>query len=328
VAKESSIEWTKSTWNPWIGCTEVSPACDNCYAKEWDRRFHAGRHWGPGAPRLLTSIASHVKVGRWNYLALETEFAGIKGFWPVFVESLGDFFDNEVPPHWRNEAWTVMRECRNLTFIIVTKRVGNVAPMLPDDWGRGWPHVWLLVTACNQAEADRDIPKLLQVPAAMRGVSIEPMLGPVDLSRFVYDREDKIRAAMNSPAAFNRDQAEDGIPHPLDWVIVGGESGQNARPMHPEWVRSLRDQCQAAGVPFFFKQWGEFYPADQVSSSDQLKAKGDIGTAIRTGSAVDLGDQWTWRIGKKAAGRLLDGREWLELPQQPKPEKNDVSNSL
>jgi protein gp37 len=321
VAKQSSIEWTKSTWNPWIGCTEVSPACDNCYAKEWDRRFHAGRHWGPGVERFRTSEAGWNMPRVWNHKAPNTEFAGIKGFWPVFVESLGDFFDNEVPPDWRAESWALMRECRNLTFIIVTKRIGNVASMLPDDWGRGWPHVWLLVTACNQAEADRDIPKLLQVPAAVRGVSIEPMLGPVDLSRFVYDREDKIRAAMNSPAAFNRDQAEDGIPHPLDWVIVGGESGQNARPMHPEWVRSLRDQCQAAGVKYFFKQHGEWIAPRDYSFAAGLP---DIGSCKR--HVFDDGTE-VYRIGKKAAGRLLDGREWLELPQ-PKPEKNDVSNSL
>jgi protein gp37 len=274
MAKQSSIEWTKSTWNPWIGCTRISPACDNCYAAEWDRRFHQGRHWGAGAPRLRTSQAGWNMPRVWNHKVPETEFAGRPGFWPVFVESLGDFFDNEVPEEWRAEAWALMRECRNLTFILVTKRIGNVPAMLPDDWGEGWPHVWLLITVCNQEEADRDIPKLLQTPAQVRGLSMEPLLGPVSLIGS-YPRKDGGRMdflrGIDTGVCIH-------LPGKLDWVIVGGESGSKARLMPADWVRQVRDQCEATETAFFFKQW---------SSAD---------------------------CGKGKRPNVIDGRQWLEFP--------------
>jgi protein gp37 len=278
MAKQSSIEWTKSTWNPWVGCTRISPACDNCYAAEWDRRFHQGRHWGSGAPRKPQGHHAD-NVRTWNSLAPDTEFAGRKGFWPVFVESMGDFFDNEVPAGWRRDAWNVMRNCRNLTFILVTKRIGNVPAMLPDGWGEGWPHVWLLITVCNQEEADRDVPKLLRTPAHVRGLSLEPLLGPVSLigrdPRKDGGRMDFLRGIDTGVCA--------NLPGKLDWIIVGGESGSKARLMPVDWVRQVRDQCEATETAFFFKQW---------SSAD---------------------------CGKGKRPNVIDGRQWLEFPKiQPR----------
>lgn len=242
--KDSKIEWTKSTWNPWIGCTKVSPACDHCYAAEWDRRFHKSAHWGSGAERLRAKASSPAQVFAWNAKAPGTEFAGIKGFWPVFVESMGDFFDNEVPAEWRDEAWSVMRACKNLTFILITKRPGNIPKMLPKDWPHrtvpgGYPNVWFLTSVWDQESADRNIPALWDFACENRGISAEPLLGPIVLGPHLLCRED-----MN------------GAKMPLDWVIVGGETGPKARFMHPDWALSLRDQCKAEMIPFFFKQWG------------------------------------------------------------------------
>jgi protein gp37 len=147
-----------------------------------------------------------------------------------------------------------------------------------------WPNVWIGATICNQEEADRDLAKLLALPAAKRFLSMEPLLGPVDLGRWL------------EPGGLDTDL---GLSNPgLDWLIVGGESGPKARPMHPDWARSLRDQCQAAGVPYFFKQWGEFAPNWYND---------DLGQKI-------AGSEWIDRMGKKLAGRLLDGREWSEVP--------------
>jgi protein gp37 len=222
-------------------------------------------------PRYRTGAANWNEVRRWNRLAATGEFAGQAGFWPVFSASQADIFDNEVPATWRTDFWTLVRDCPRLTFQIVTKRIGNARLMLPADWENGYPNVWLLSTVVTQQEAERDIPKLLRVPAALHGLSIEPLLGPIDLGGWL------------GPAA-----------PCIDWVLAGGESGSGARPMELSWVRALRDRCTAAGVPFLFKQWGEWAPADPSESNP--------GGGPR-------------RVGRQAAGRLLDGRDWTEFPR-------------
>ena len=172
-------------------------------------------------------------------------------------------------------------------------------------WLEGTPpaNVWIGATVVNQEEADRDIPKLLAVPAAKRFLSMEPLLGPVDLSGYLCDFD------LGQGSSWGN----------LHWVIVGGESGPHARPMHPDWARSLRDQCVAAGVPFHFKQWGEWAPADVITG-------GDLGGELKRGTVMHLhapgnpegyfrhGDAYVRRMGKKRAGRMLDGREWDEVP--------------
>lgn len=300
MAENSNIEWTHHTFNRWIGCTKVGPGCDNCYAAAWDARGLQGQEtrWGAHAARTLTSAANRRKPLAWDRAA---KAAGERH--RVFCASLADVFDNHasILPEWREDLWALIRATPNLDWLMLTKRPGNIAKMLPPDWGRGYPNVWLGCTVVNQAEADRDIPKLLAVPAAVRFLSMEPLLGPVDLVG---------------------DQAESGFKPWLDGihlVIVGGESGAHARPMHPDWARSLRDQCVAAGVPFFFKQWGEWVP----SSPEEAAGNPRSGWRCLAGHphvprAAELypeaGAAFIERKGKAAAGRLLDGRTWDEMP--------------
>ncbi len=248
MAEKTGIAWCKSTFNPWIGCTKISPGCDHCYAETMDKRaiFDGVTHWGAGVPRKRTSEANWHAVRCWNKLAPNTEFAGRKGFWPVFCASLADIFDNEVPREWRMDLFKLIAETPNLTWLILTKRIGNVMQMCSSDglMFDQLTNVWLGATVVNQEEVDRDIPKLLKIPAKVRFLSMEPLLGPVSF-RWAH----WLALSRTRPT-----DEYDGL-RLIDWVIVGGESGTKARPMHPDWARSLRNQCAAAGVPFFFKQW-------------------------------------------------------------------------
>ncbi|BEV44737.1 phage Gp37/Gp68 family protein [Afipia carboxidovorans] len=286
MAENSAISWCDHTQNFWIGCTKVGPGCDHCYAERDNARRKWVEGWGPGAPRRRTKTWGDPL--RWD------RAAALMGRRPrIFCSSLADFFDNEVDPAWRTEAWGVIRCTPHLRWMILTKRIGNAAKMLPLDWPLS--NVGLLATVVNQAEADRDIPKLLATPAMWRGLSIEPMLGPVDISHWLTGHE--------------------GIG--LDWVICGGESGPHARPMHPSWPRSLRDQCAAAGVAFHFKQWGEWAP-HKISPGNRgqicLWPNGREGAGIGGANENGGGGAEMDRVGKKRAGDLLDGREHKEFP--------------
>lgn len=292
MAENSNIEWTHHTYNPWIGCQKVGPGCDHCYAETWDARFNGAR-WGADAERQRTSQANRNKPISWNRKAMN---AGERH--RVFCASLADVFDNHasILPEWRADLWAMIRQTSHLDWMLLTKRPGNIAKMLPADWGDGYPNVWLGCTIVNQAEADRDIPKLLAVPAKVRFLSMEPLLAAVDLTKLnMLNTFGILRSVddMKWPQNFYDALRGQSDIHPLhgaepNWgpvhlVIVGGESGPHARPMHPDWARSLRDQCNAAGVAFHFKQWGE-WGADGA------------------------------RVGKKSAGRLLDGRTWDQMP--------------
>lgn len=230
MAENSGISWTDNTFNPWIGCTKVSPACDFCYAETWDNRF-GGERWGPKAARSRTKIQNWNKVRKWNRIAGETGAATI-----VFSASLADIFDNHrsIDPEWRKDFWDLVRETPNLSWMLLTKRPQNIAKFLPEDWGSGYAHVALGASAENQEEADRRIPVLLEVPAACRFLSMEPLLSEVILPRETLG-QDKI-----------------------SYLIAGGESGAQARKTDIAWVRSVRDQALAAGIGFHFKQWGEY----------------------------------------------------------------------
>jgi protein gp37 len=225
----TAIAWTDSTFQPWLGCLRVSPACDHCYAaalaKRTGRRDRAGLDlWDPHADRVRTSPDYWTRPHRWNREALA---AGERR--RVFCASMADIFDNRAPQAWREDLWALIRTTPALDWQILTKRPQNAAKMLPSDWGNGWPNVWLGTTTENQLEAARRIPELLALPAKVHFLSVEPMLKAVELGPWL-----------------------DG----LQWIIVGGESGAGARPMWPSWVRQLRDQVQAAGVALFFKQVG------------------------------------------------------------------------
>jgi protein gp37 len=263
MAELSAIGWTKSTLNFWIGCTKVSigplGGCVGCYAEVSTPSRAMKILWGPGNPRHRTAKANWDQALRWNKQAPDTEFAGRKGFWPVFVNSLSDMGDNEVPQAWRDDAWALMKATPNLTWIIVTKRIGNLAKMLPADWGTGYPNVWMLITVVTQAEADRDIPKLLHIPAVLHGLSIEPQMEAIQIERIDIDGHSEVYPLAGTTGC----EDDDGAPMPdlpaLGWVINGGESDQQshkAREYNLDWGLSLAVATEKHSVPFFMKQLG------------------------------------------------------------------------
>lgn len=328
MSENSKIEWCDHTFNPWEGCQKVGPGCDHCYAETRNARFAGGTaiNWGPGAPRRRTSAANWRKPLAWE--AAHAEFGAAHGRRQrVFCASLADVFDNEVDPAWRDDLWELIWRTPNLDWLLLTKRIGNVLSMLPDEWGNGriphWPNVWIGATICTQAEADRDIPKLLGVRARVRFLSMEPLLGPVDLQKFLWQNGYIDRDTMewyDGPGFLLRQRKE------LHWVIVGGESGSQARPMHPDWACALRDQCKDAGVAFHFKQHGEWAPGSgdfgtgrfetaAIARDGRIVVGGYDTGAYPTGVASSDGWAMVHRAGKRAAGRLLDGRTHDEFPE-------------
>ena len=324
MAENTKIEWANHTFNPWIGCTKVGPGCDNCYAEaDFDKRRHVVQ-WGPNKPRKRTAPSTWAAPLRWNR---EAAASGVRH--RVFCASLADVFDNEVPVQWRISLMALILQTPHLDWLLLTKRIGNAAEMLDvafraahaqrETWANNIPaNVWIGATITSQSEADRDIPKLLDVPATKRFLSMEPLLGPVDLTNVAPPTtEGQTWHGIDSITPANRE-----LRGCIDWVIVGGESGPNARPMHPKWARSLRDQCQAAGVPFLFKQWGEWVDADNGPDDDlAYEGKSDCWAHIEGGRhsgemGVDFFNTYPmYRVGKKAAGRLLDGRQHDGFPK-------------
>jgi protein gp37 len=223
MGKTSKIEWTDATFNPWVGCTKVSPGCDHCYAEGWAKRSGLVK-WGE--TRRRTSPATWKEP-----LTLEREAAAAGVRKRVFCASLADVFDNQVPDEWREDLFRLILRTPHLDWLLLTKRIGNVKAMLPADWGDGFPNVWLGISIVNQEEADRDIAKLLKIPARIRFLSCEPLLEAVDLTRWLVDG-----------------------PRTIEWVICGGESGAHARPMQIEWALTMKEDCRREGVAFFMKQ--------------------------------------------------------------------------
>jgi protein gp37 len=315
MAKETEIAWTDSTFNPWWGCQKTGPGCDRCYAEQLDKRT-GGAHWGVGADRRRTSVKNWNDPIRWN--AKHEEFFALHGRRQrVFCASMADVFDNAVPVEWRIDLFSLVAKTPHLDWLMLTKRIGNVMPMCSGDslmFDMLCERVWLGATIVNQQEADRDLEKLLAVPAHKRFLSMEPLLGPVDLQG-LCDKSGNAGRALKG----------------LDWLIVGGESGPGARPMHPDWVRSLRDQCEAAKVAFLFKQWGEWRPMalDEVpergmnchlvsNGSKQVIASGCFHMAHQIKSMISE-PYYSWqcpilRVGKNSAGRLLDGCLYDQFP--------------
>jgi protein gp37 len=310
MSDKTKIEWTDATWNPVTGCTRVSPGCVNCYI-DWAPPFRINdRHF-----RDATGQRSH-EIGSTTGVLLHPERLDQPLRWKrprrIFVNSLSDLFHESIPDEYIAKVFAAMAMAPQHTFQILTKRHGRMRSLLSSSsfpelvtvWA--WrlfpgnairvrqpvlslplPNVWLGVTVEDQERANLRIPVLLDTPAAVRFLSCEPLLDHVDLRRGIY-------AAASGRTLGTTLQG-------IDWVIVGGESGPNARPMHPEWPRWIRDQCNAAAVPFLFKQWGEFAPRVDPISPTAPGADKDFGSIMH-------------RVGKKAAGRELDGRTWDEYP--------------
>lgn len=338
MGAKTSIEWTRgddgtpgATWNPITGCTKVSPGCDHCYAKTIHERFNG--------------------TGSFDNVTLHPDRLDKPLHWrrprKVFVNSMSDLFHDQVSDEYIAKVFAVMSIATQHTFQVLTKRharmrsmlTGRVQPrpgasmpfkflvdvermrmgypVLSDsplaDGTYAWPlkNVWLGVSVENQQWADIRIPALLGTPAAVRFLSCEPLLGPVELLGRRY-----LRPAFCSQCGGEWNGHACGPTHALlahdrgiGWVIVGGESGPNARPIHPQWARDIRDQCVAAGVPFLFKQWGESAPLGQMTADGRAIAE----RRYRTCFAPDEMHQIV-QVGKKAAGRELDGRTWDEYP--------------
>lgn len=338
MAATSAIEWTDATVNFWWGCTKVGPGCDHCYAETWSKRM-GGDHWGVGVLRRKIKGARaliHKLDNGYSWWAADHYIGGINPTPArrVFIQSMSDLFDTEVPLEWFAEGWDLIERCDRLEIQIVTKRISVVEKRLAAIGRTAWPkHAGLIISVVNQDEADRDIPRLLALKKKLGipwvGLSMEPLLGAVDLTRILMHEGD------NDPAL----AAKNGIQRiritinalrgvesfgwsGIDWIIVGGESGPKARPLHPDWVRSIRDQCAAAGVPFLFKQWGgHSYDYDRERDDPDWRRCGD--TVRKPGQWINLAGgtgfhgervHYAQRVGKKAAGRLLDGVEHNGLP--------------
>ena len=315
MSATTAIQWCDSTFNPWIGCTKVSPGCANCYAeRDFDLRKHVAK-WGAGQPRHRTSKVywkqplmwdkeaarniSYWQEKRSRWIASGQAEHGPGKQWlamhdaakprppRVFCASLADWLDDEVPMEWLADLLDLILRTPTLDWLLLTKRpqlwrqrleaAADIGSDVAESWldGNVPTNVWIGTTVEDQKRADERIPALLQIPARVRFLSCEPLLGPVDLhSQHIKIETWRVGESFDGPAPL------DGI----HWVICGGESGPKARPMHPDWARSLRDQCAEAGVPFLFKQFGEHNEQGQ-------------------------------RVGKHTAGRLLDGREHNEFPK-------------
>lgn len=342
MSDKTGIEWTEATWNPLTGCTKVSPGCDHCYAESIAHRFD-------GTPAYPNGFAVTLRPERLDQ--------PLRWRRPrrIFVNSMSDLFHDQVPDEYIAHVFAVMAAARRHTFQVLTKRHARMRSLLasvefralveghllryadptrggniptgPWDGPEWWPlwNVWLGVSTENQQWADIRIPALLDTPAAIRFISAEPLLGPIDL------HTDPI--AVGAPFWGSQ----------LDWVITGGESGPGAMPAHPDWFRSLRDQCQAAGVAYLHKQHGEWiedathYPAEPEIGIDEpfrvlnipRDAKDRKRCALHLAGMTALNPDnqfnpferghpgWTVmrRVGKKAAGRELDGRTWDEYPE-------------
>lgn len=239
MAETTGISWTRSTFNPWIGCTKVGPGCDHCYAAVSTPARAMKIEWGAGKPRRHTSESIWRQPGKWNHeqgelIRQQKPYGLTPPPWYVFCASLADVFDNEVEDVWRAEVWATIMATPNLTWQLVTKRVGNVMKMIPTHWRQQLPaNVWIIATVVNQEEFDRDWPKLRAVPARVRGLSIEPMLGPITFP--------------------------DDVRGELHWAIYGGESKQGgaaARPCDVMWIVDGIVQCREFGIAPFVKQLG------------------------------------------------------------------------
>lgn len=357
MSDKSAIEWTDATWNPVTGCTKVSPGCDHCYAETFAERWRGkpGHYYERGFDVQLRPEKLDQPL-RWKRPRR------------VFVNSMSDLFHDAISDEFIARVFAAMAQTPQHTYQLLTKRHARMRSLLTSETFRVWtiaaqrevlaagkpgcvpvvsawplPNLWLVVSVESQRWADIRIPALLETPAAVRGISCEPLLGPVDLTPYLAHQCD-------CPGPGHRRMSEYG-PR-LDWVVVGGESGPRARPMHPSWARGLRDQCTASGVPFFFKQWGEWGPAPWVvrvcdpaegwtGTEEELRQAKAHAEAIGATHAYPV---WAYRYdhepyepphkpwsterteldaayapirrwGKRVAGRELDGRTWDQYPE-------------
>lgn len=277
----SKIEWTDVTWNPVTGCDKVSQGCKNCYAEKMHRRLmHIAPH--KYKKTFLGNIEFH-------YNELLKPFKWKKGK-RIFVNSMSDLFHKDVPFYFIDAVFKTIDENKQHTFQIVTKRPERALEYFTDRKLTAYANVWIGTSVEDQKTANERIPHLTKIPAVVKFLSCEPMLGPIDLNNLWLP-------SINGW-------------YEKYWVIAGGESGHNARPMHPDWIRDIRDFCKRSKVPFFFKQWGEWidnqnFPREHITSKklkQHIFGKGYFTTEV-------------WKLGKSKTGNLLDGLQHLNFPK-------------
>lgn len=309
----TTIEWTDYTWNPVTGCTKVSQGCKNCYAETMTKRF--AKTWGVKSFRDVVCHPDRL---------MEPCYMGEKMHGKkVFVCDMSDLFHEDVPVDFIGEVFETISNCPDTIFQILTKRPDRALKLMPEISDRALlelplPNVWIGTSCEDQATANERIPLLLHIPAAVRFLSCEPLLGPIDLTAInLVHRNDGV-----TPPSTHFDNVLTGYYYSLDhknkgaghargkkihWVIAGGESGRNARPMHPDWVRSLRDQCAAAGVPFFFKQWGEWMPLE--FDAQPPFREWSCGGPVIDGHGIDVIDPETGGPGRYKGKRFMDAMD-------------------
>ena len=337
MSDKSPIEWTDATWNPLLGCDKCSAGCVRCYAIRTAWRLQHNPN-----PTVAASYDGLVEqrpdgslnwTGKINLLPERLqEPMGWKKPRRIFVNSQSDLFHDDVPEYFIDQVFAAMACCPQHTFQVLTKRAERMFEYLSDpdrlqkiyaQWSavsgtsaeaHGWPlpNVHIGISVEDQKAADARLPFLVNTPAVIRFLSCEPLLGFINLYGAlktcwrIPGKYSDWREAPYSEVTWHRQALVlQGWKPGVDWVIAGGESGPGARPMHPDWARCLRDQCVAVSIPFLFKQWGEWFPTFCDAGCPQVTVK--EGFTFPTG-------QHMWRVGKKAAGRRLDGREWNEMP--------------
>jgi protein gp37 len=252
--ENSKIGWTDHTLNPWRGCTKVSAGCQNCYAEEQQARYN-GAKWGDDQPRIIAAESSWKNPIKWNK---DAAAAGIRA--RVFCASLADVFEDRpelVAP--RERLFHLIEATPHLDWLLLSKRPENMQRLTPPTWAAGWPeNAWAMCTVEDQVQAKKRIPHLMQVPAKVRGVSVEPMLGPVNLANHAVDNAYDMVLQYNEDGTPSLYEEMNSSHIGLDWVICGGESGDKHRPFDLAWARDLEHQCMAERVAFFMKQLGGF----------------------------------------------------------------------
>lgn len=269
MGKNSPIEWTNHTFNPWWGCVKVSAACANCYAEAWSKRV-GQKVWGPKSPRRHFSDRHWGEPLKWNADARRQRVRA-----RVFCASMADVFeDRRDLDDARKRLWKLIEVTESLDWLLLTKGPHLISELV--EWQQEWPqNVWIGATVEDQDAAIERLDHLLAIPARIRFISAEPLDGRLDLSRWIDD---------------------------IDWVITGGESGPKARPSSPSWFIDLMNQCMASDTAFHFKQWGDWMPGEELNLAKARIEMADDGTAMA-------------RVGKKAAGRVLQGLTWDGLPK-------------
>jgi protein gp37 len=354
MAATTTIEWTDRTWNPVVGCSLVSPGCTNCYAMRMAGRIEAMGTAPHYAGLTQPSKAGPVWTGEVRAAPEHVMMQPLRWRKParIFVNSMSDLFHESVSDALIDKVFAVMALRPQHTFQVLTKRPARMQAYMSawDERGRhnamiyaacmaatgawdtpaldlrAWPlpNVWLGVSVEDQVRADERIPILFDTPAAVRWISAEPLLGPIDLTRLPYPNRgrtwtlDVLRGEMRMPW---RDDIPLGGVVSLDWVVAGGESGPNARPMHLDWVRSLRDQCAATGMPFLFKQWGAWveheHALDTLGDDDARVGDARVRHFRGQEGLTVLANATFIKVGERDAGRLLDGVLHDAYPERP-----------